>query len=460
VTTRRRSPKELVSLPAAPAVRERDEPEEDRESSSGEMRAVPRSDLLPKHRRRRAGRRIPFLEGGATDTILRHATQLPVERGPEAVARSVVDIVRLVRTSCAVGVVVPGGGEGGDPLYVTALPLELETAMDPPREIVDLPPTTSRRRDTDPSRLFPDRDDEWIVALPAPFEGTTLHVAGTLEVDGAPDAALQELVERAALILAVGLAGARRVREAAGDGRKLRDLQARIIQSEKLASIGQIAAQVVHELNNPLTAIVSYAEFLTRKLERGQHDPGDLERLRRIGESAQRILRFSRELTTSARPDEEGTGPVQMREIVERALVFCEHIVSEHAVHVRTSIDALTPSVVGRRGQLTQVFVNLVTNACHAIHDARREEGEISVQIAPLDGGGATVAIGDNGHGISPRDLVRVFDPFFTTKAAGRGTGLGLSIVRSIVEEHGGRVWVRSVVGAGTTFVVELPTSR
>jgi signal transduction histidine kinase len=124
---------------------------------------------------------------------------------------------------------------------------------------------------------------------------------------------------------------------------------------------------------------------------------------------------------------------------------------------VNVSLDASTPAVVGRRGQLTQVFVNLVTNACHAIQDAGRgENGKIEITSTPLDDGGVRIVVGDNGKGISPENVIRIFDPFFTTKTEGRGTGLGLSIVRSIVEGHGGRVWVRSVVGSGTSFVVEL----
>jgi signal transduction histidine kinase len=117
--------------------------------------------------------------------------------------------------------------------------------------------------------------------------------------------------------------------------------------------------------------------------------------------------------------------------------------------------------MVGRRGQLTQVFVNLITNAAHAIQDAGRVDGgEIEIGAGPLvdDNGapvGLQVSVGDNGNGISPENVVRVFDPFFTTKAEGRGTGLGLSIVRTIVESHGGRVWVRSIVGTGTKFVLE-----
>jgi signal transduction histidine kinase len=152
---------------------------------------------------------------------------------------------------------------------------------------------------------------------------------------------------------------------------------------------------------------------------------------------------------------------VAVHEVVERAVVFCEHIVAEYGIQVATRVEPHTPPILARRGQLTQVFVNLVTNACHAVQDAQRgEAGRIEIVTEPFAQGGVRVSISDNGNGISPEHVVRIFDPFFTTKPEGRGTGLGLSIVRSIVEAHTGRVWVRSVVGSGTSFVVEVSGVR
>jgi two-component system, NtrC family, sensor kinase len=137
-------------------------------------------------------------------------------------------------------------------------------------------------------------------------------------------------------------------------------------------------------------------------------------------------------------------------------VVFCEHVIEELGIKVVTHIDTTIPPIFGRRGQLTQVFVNLVTNACHAIQEAGRGDGGvIDIVAETMADGGVRIAVGDNGKGISPENVVRIFDPFFTTKAEGRGTGLGLSIVRSIIDGHGGRVWVRTVVGRGSSFVVE-----
>jgi two-component system, NtrC family, sensor kinase len=371
------------------------------------------------------------------EELLRLTRSLPIDDGPEAVARAVAETIRDAGGACAVAVVL-------DSCVVSAVPYELRD--------VDLPPPV--RDGGPPHRMFTMAADEWIV----PFGTTSLHVADlTLARHRDPlrSRQLGELAERAALVLTSGLLAAERLANARVDSAHLRALQSRIVQSEKLASVGQIAAKVVHELNNPLTAIVTYAAFLTKKLERAGHDEADVERLRRIGESADRILRFSRELTTYARPNEETASLVSIQEVVERAVVFCEHVVVEHGVSVTTRIDESAPAVVGRRGQLTQVFVNLVTNACHAIQDAGRGDGRIEIEISATDTG-VRVSIGDNGNGISPEHVIRIFDPFFTTKTEGRGTGLGLSIVRSIVEAHGGRVWVRSVVGTGSSFIVEL----
>jgi signal transduction histidine kinase len=379
------------------------------------------------------------------EELLRLAAELPVEEGSEAVMRVVCEAVRDVVAPAAVGVRYVSGGE-----------LRLVAARS--AEVREATMVKDVNLGGAPQRMFPTLCDEWIVPLPTPFDGYSMHLAdGRPSTDPMRSRSLAELAERAALLLATGLRAAGRLESARVDGEHLRALQSRVIQSEKLASVGQIAAKVVHELNNPLTAIVTYAAFLTKKLERAGHDEGDVERLRRIGESADRILRFSRELMTYARPNEETPGLVAVHEVIERAVLFCEHIVAEHGIAVNVSLDASTPAVVGRRGQLTQVFVNLVTNACHAIQDAGRgENGKIEITSTPLDDGGVRIVVGDNGKGISPENVIRIFDPFFTTKTEGRGTGLGLSIVRSIVEGHGGRVWVRSVVGSGTSFVVEL----
>ena len=214
-------------------------------------------------------------------------------------------------------------------------------------------------------------------------------------------------------------------------------------------------AGVVHELNNPLTSIVAYSDFLRKKAQANGGDDGDLERLRRIGEAAQRILKFSRDLVAYARPSSDVPAPVMLAEVIEKALVFCEHEFSENSVAVSCNLPLAMPPVRGIAGQLTQVFVNLFTNAAHAMN----ESGGSLLISAQLQASNelVLVEVADEGTGIAPQDLDQIFEPFFTTKTDGRGTGLGLSIVREIVTSHGGSLTAKSRPGKGSVFIVTLP---
>ncbi|MBJ75193.1 MAG: histidine kinase [Sandaracinus sp.] len=236
---------------------------------------------------------------------------------------------------------------------------------------------------------------------------------------------------------------------------QLRALESQIVQAEKLATLGQLAAGVVHELNNPLTSISVYGEYLLKKGERDGADDGDVEKLRRIVQSAERILRFTRDLVTYARPASEHPQRLSLQEVLDQAVVFCEHVIGEAAANVEKVYAEEVPPIHGVRGQLHQVFINLITNACHAM-----PHGAGKLRIA-LDGGddGVEVRLRDNGSGIPAEQVEAIFEPFFSTKGEGKGTGLGLSIVKKIVQQHGGEIEVSSFVGDGTTFRVWLPRS-
>jgi len=235
-------------------------------------------------------------------------------------------------------------------------------------------------------------------------------------------------------------------------------LNAQIVQAEKLASLGQIAAGMVHELNNPLTSIVAYTDYLTKRwlAKREQSDPDEVERLRRIGESAHRLLRFTRDLVTYARPAGEIPVPVVVHSVIEQALVFCEHLIGESITRVERRFGDHILPVRGLPEQLTQVFVNLVTNACHAMP----EGGVLTIVTELVDGESAVrVVISDTGCGILRDDQARIFTPFFTTKKDGKGTGLGLAIVKSIVEGHNGHIRVESEPDRGASFALVLPVA-
>jgi two-component system, NtrC family, sensor kinase len=283
--------------------------------------------------------------------------------------------------------------------------------------------------------------------------GSSLHVAAPPSAPETPGYELR-LIDRAAGLLGSALRHARLAARAADQKLELSTLSEQLTQSEKLASLGQIAAGIVHELNNPLSAIAAYSDYLWRKAESGGGSAADdLQRLRRIHEAADRILRFSRELVAYARPSSGEPLPVGLHDVVEQAIGFCEHSIAQSSVLVTREFAERLPPVKGVAGELIQVFVNLITNACHAM----TEGGGLLAIRTSHDRNMVCVAVSDNGHGIEPALLPRIFDPFFTTKIAGQGTGLGLSIVRHIIVRHGGHVLAESEPGQGTRFFVTLP---
>jgi PAS domain S-box-containing protein len=237
---------------------------------------------------------------------------------------------------------------------------------------------------------------------------------------------------------------------------EIRALEQRIIHAEKLATLGQLAAGVVHELNNPLTSISVYSDYLLKQAEGSHTTPADVVKLRRIHDSADRILRFTRELLAYARPTPEEPRLIALPDTIQRALDFCDHLIKEHGVMVAVSIEDDLPPVLGVAGQLQQVLVNLITNACHAMPQGVGQL-RLSAEVAPS--GELELGVADNGAGISPDHLARIFEPFFSTKGEGHGTGLGLSIVRNIMELHGGNILVDSVLGQGTRFRLRFPVT-
>jgi PAS domain S-box-containing protein len=233
---------------------------------------------------------------------------------------------------------------------------------------------------------------------------------------------------------------------------EVRALQKQVIHGEKLATLGQVAAGVAHELNNPLTSITVYGNYLVRRLA-GVVEPADQTKLERIVEAAERIQSFTRDLVTYARPSGEEPVLIRLGELVDRALSFCEHIVAEHRADVAVEIAADLAPIYGIRGQLEQVLVNLLTNACHAL---RPDGGRIEIAARGLDDERIELQVSDDGRGIAPEHLPSVFEPFFTTKDQGEGTGLGLSIVRNILDNHNGAIRVESEPGRGARFVITL----
>jgi two-component system, NtrC family, sensor kinase len=234
---------------------------------------------------------------------------------------------------------------------------------------------------------------------------------------------------------------------------ELRELEQQIIHAEKLATLGQLAAGVVHELNNPLTSICVYSDYLLKKHQAQNADGGDIEKLRRIAGSADRMLKFTRDLVTYARPSSERPVALNVADIVEQAVVFCAHVLEECGGKIEHAFEPGAPIVYGVKGQLVQVLINLITNACHAMPLGA---GRIRFETRSMRDGHLSLRISDNGRGIPEEHQKQIFEPFFTTKSEGQGTGLGLSIVRNIIEQHRGEIKVSSEVGNGTTFELTL----
>lgn len=231
-------------------------------------------------------------------------------------------------------------------------------------------------------------------------------------------------------------------------------LEEQVLHAGRLATLGQLAAGVVHELNNPLTSIAVYGDYLLKKFRTTGAEQGDIEKLSRIVESADRILRFSRDLVAYARPSSESPSLVTINAIVDQSAVFCEHLLARHKTTVVKSYADGLPQLMAVRGQLHQVFINLITNACHAME---RAPGTLTLETESDGAGFVIVRIVDTGIGVPKHQYEQVFEPFFSTKGEGKGTGLGLSIVRNIITQHGGSVSLKSEPGVRTAFEVRLP---
>lgn len=373
-------------------------------------------------------------EAGALGALLDCACRMNLKGGPSGVAREVLDTLAAVFPSRAFGVCLVEV-DGGDPWVEMRLPVG---SPDPGRN---------------PTRLFPDFCDEHVFELEG-LSGSTLHVAslaGRFEGE-APELAI---TEQAADLLAAGGRAALALRAVRPTSAHVAELREQLIQAEKLATLGQIVAGVVHELANPVTSIVACTEYLLRRASAAESRVDEVEQLKRISIAADRILKFSRDLVSYARPASEQPGPVVLPEIVEQAFAFSEHELERSSVRFSCDYGEGAPAVLGQSGPLTQVFINLFTNAAHAMSD---HGGTLSVRTRVAENEGRLyVDVMDSGVGIASDYLPKIFEPFFTTKEKGRGTGLGLSIVREIVEAHGGTVDAASTAGEGTTFTVALP---
>ena len=229
------------------------------------------------------------------------------------------------------------------------------------------------------------------------------------------------------------------------------ELEQRLVQADKLSSIGLLAAGVAHEVNTPLAVISTYAQMLAKQVAEDSQKSLILDKIAkqtfRASEIVNSLLNFSRTSTTSF-------GDVNLNRVIQETLSLIEHQLQKAGIELKPELEPDLPPVHGNAGKLQQVFLNLFLNA----RDAMNAGGALEVRTWS-DGAGVRVEVADTGHGIAPENIHRIYDPFFTTKAARKGTGLGLSVTYGIIQEHGGSIEVSNRRSGGATFHLELPLS-
>ena len=230
-------------------------------------------------------------------------------------------------------------------------------------------------------------------------------------------------------------------------------METQLIQSEKLAAVGQLVSGVAHELNNPLTSIAGLSEFLLEQKEISKKDRGHLKV---IHEQAERAGRIVRNLLTFARKEPAERSPVDLNDVIQTTLQLMEYDLKLKAIDIERDLRAALPEVLGDRHSLQQVVLNLLTNAAQAVAENRAGLPR-TVRVSTWFDDHVHLRIADTGPGINDVVAQNVFTPFFTTKEPGKGTGLGLSITYSIVENHGGRVTLERPSNGGASFRVDLP---
>lgn len=232
------------------------------------------------------------------------------------------------------------------------------------------------------------------------------------------------------------------------------ELSARLLQTDKLAALGQMVAGITHELNNPLTAIMGYGNLL---LDRPL-DARSMADARRICQESERAADIVRSLLTLARDAKLERATVNLNEVIVQTLRLCAYEMHRAGIQVQTDLDHELPKTLANPVQLQQVVLNLLINSQQAIAEVGRP-GRIVLRTKH-GGNLAFLEVEDNGPGIDPELHTRIFEPFFTTKAVGVGTGLGLSIVAGILRQHGADIQLTSTGENGTTFTISLPVAR
>ncbi len=233
--------------------------------------------------------------------------------------------------------------------------------------------------------------------------------------------------------------------------KQLEETHLQLVNSEKMASLGKLAAGIAHEINNPMGGILIYSSLLMEALEGEDSRRQDLEK---IVQEATRCKEIVKSLLEFSRQTEPKMEPTDINKAITDDLFFLENQALFHNIEIVKNLDPQLPRVRGNASQLKQVFMNIIVNAAEAMHGG----GTLTITTGlSSDEKEIWIDFADTGEGISRENFSKIFDPFFTTKEVGKGTGLGLSTSYGIIDGHGGRIVVKSQVGKGTTFRIELP---
>ena len=233
-----------------------------------------------------------------------------------------------------------------------------------------------------------------------------------------------------------------------------RKMQEQLIVTDRLASVGELAAGIAHEINNPLTSVIGFSDLLLQK-----DLPGDVrEDLQVVNREARRTADIIRNLLTFARKHEAEKAPTDINKVIENVLALRAYEQKVHNIEVKADLAPDLPEITADGFKLQQVFLNIVINAEHFMTKAHGK-GTLTINTKRI-GDTVQASFADDGPGIPEEDLSHLFDPFFTTKEVGVGTGLGLSICHGIIAEHGGRIYAEGEVGEGATFIMELPITQ
>ncbi len=243
---------------------------------------------------------------------------------------------------------------------------------------------------------------------------------------------------------------------------ELRQIQAQLLQSAKLASIGRLASGVAHELNQPLMVINMKTHILLQQLEKDEPDVDRLKgALALIGDNSIRMKKIIGGLSKFSRESNQQAEPVDINPVIESALAMFGDRLRKLNIEVKKQLMPVLPKIQGNAGELEQVFTNLITNSCDALEARGPDESRrIQVFTSMLENESwIEVTFGDSGGGIPSEHRQRIFDPFYTTKPIGKGTGLGLAIVYGIIEAHQGEITLVESTSPTTTFRIMLPIS-